>query len=966
MRRMRLVRTITRTPALLAGTLFLALSSAASQAAIRYAALTGTSAGAANGCPAWVLEGHDDDCSYDGGMPLGLGNAQWIGPVFTAGHYAPGSAPSIVSMPSPDPGPVTAPAAVLAPGGKTGIPVTRGFISIDDRDSPAAIDDVIGGTFEFGAFERNIGVGATTRQVESIGRVIHRLAPVRVSAATPNAAGGYDYVVARAGTSVDFPTLLTGATTAGGGFADDFPSEIGSQSSADAADVPYWTMPGSHGIARLDGDSAVFGTRSAATVWNYSCDDGDGAPGPLGCTTGGLNWDGDGRASFANVLLRISTNAAGDVTAASAFVVNEADLSAAAPGADSWSATTLGLAGEATSTPTAFDDRSVLVITAAPEDNETVTVDVLANDLAGTAPVVVDIVTAPAAGTATVTSAPAEPNRIQFVRNGAPEGEQVIVYRITDDEDRTAIAELHMLVTDPITCDDDEATGARNATTTVDVLANDTGFDLPPVTVTLIGTLAAGTAVVNADRTISFTPPADTGGLFSVSYRLADGSNRADFCALQVRVPALPQAIDDTNGVVRDTATVIDVLANDSEITDTPLVLAIATGPEHGEAVPDTSGARPQIRYTPAAGYTGTDAFTYTVTDADGESSAAATVALTVFGPPQTDLPSCTADAATTDPGMPVTVDVLANDTGLNALPVVVEITDYAPANAGTAVVEADNRVTFTPAAGQAGTLLVRYRTREAVNSAVQCTLSVTIDGTPAAADDSVDALNFGEEAILDLLGNDTGLVDAPLVLTLTGLPAHGTARVCAAESDDCVAFNPGTRPYVVYRYDDSAGYPATDTFRYRVTDADGDASDEATVTITPRNVPTANDDPDGSIIASEDFRTASGSVVRVDVLANDGGFLRPPLTVTIEAGSAGGSASVNADQTVTFRASEGFIGLGRFTYRITDADGATDTAMVTIVVFPAQTTDSGGSAVDPATLLVLGAVFAWRRRRAT
>ncbi len=953
---------MTRPAHLAIASLLLVSWSGATPAAVRYAGITGSTAGTANACPAWVLEGSHDDCSYHAGAPSGLGVMQWIGPVFGAGHYAPGMAPPVYVTPLPDPGPVLAPAAVLPTGGKTGIPITRGFISIDDRDSPAVIDDVIGGTIEFGAFERNVGIGPTSRHIESIGRVIHRLVPARVSSATPNASGGIDYVVAQADGGTAFPTRLSGTTSAGGGFADQFPSEVASQSSADAGDEPYWAAPGAYGLATFEGDSAAIGTRSSATVWGYSCDDGDGAPGPAGCLTGGLNWDGDSRAAFGNVLLRISTNSDGDIVEAEAFLVNEADQSVAMAGLDSWSATTLGFAGPATTTPAAFDDRNVLVISTVSPGSESVTTDVLANDVPGTAPVTVEIVTPPAAGTATVTTTP--PNRIQYQRGSTPEGEQVIVYRITDDNDLTATAELHILVTDPLTCTSDVAEGARNSTTTVDVLANDEGFDLPPVTVTLRSFPDTGTSTVNPDRSISYTPPADTGGRFTIGYRLADGSGRIANCTLQVHVPALPQALDDTVGAAVDTATSIDVLTNDLEISDTPLTLAVVTAPQHGTTVVDTAQTLPRIRYTPAAGYLGSDTFTYTITDADADTSAPASVAVTVFGAPQTDAPACTADTATTDPGVPVTVDVLANDSGLNALPLVVEVTGVSPSAAGSAVVEADNRITFTPAAGHGGGIMVGYRAREALNNPVMCVLTVTIDDQPVATDNRVDALNFGQIVLIPVLGNDSGLADRPLTLAITAAPAHGTARVCTEPSADCPGVEVGDMPLVVYRYDDAAGYPAVDTFRYRVTDADGDASGEATVTIVPRNVLTANDDPDNSVTFERDFRTASGTTSRFDVLFNDGGLLRGPITLTIEPGSTGGSARVNADSTVTFTAKEDFIGLANFTYRITDADGATDTATVTVAVYPAQENDSGGSALDGWSLLLLAVAFVCRRRR--
>lgn len=947
---------------LLALAMSLALPAAATVRYAEIAAGTAT-APAENGCPAWVLEGRGDDCSYAGGAPLDLDYSQWLGPLFSAGYYAPLNAPLVFDNAVLPPGPVTAPAPELPLGGKQGIPVTRGFIVIDDRDTPGTgIDDLVGGTLEFGAFQRNVAVSGDKRVIESIDRVIHRISPVRVSGATPNGDGGFDYVVATADGAAAYPDLLTGSTTDGGGFSDDFPSEVGSQSTADPGDTPYWTLPPSgRGIARLDGTGAVLGTGTAATVWGYSCDNGSDPPGPLGCTTNGINWDGDSRAAFSNVLLRISTDGSGSITSASAFLVGESDISATVPGNDSWVATTLDFAGAATEAPQAYDDRAILTLGL----QNSVSVDVLANDLVARRPVKsLEILTPPAEGTATVPASETTPNRIVYTKGSDTESEQTIVYRVTDDDDATATAELRVLVTDAITCEHDEATANRDESVTVDVTANDEGFDIPPVTLSIFNEPDEGTAVVNPDRSITFTPPPDTGGAFEFSYRLNDGSNRPVICLVDVRIPALPQAVDDVAGVSVDTATSIDVLANDLEISDTPLVVAVITPPQHGTATIDSTGDRPLVRYMPAAGYTGADSFSYQVTDSDGDASGVANVAVTVFGPPDNDLPACTTDTAETDRGVAVVIDVLANDTGLNAAPVSVEVVSLFPDDVASAVVNPDNTITFTPPDDDTGGLFtITYRAREALHGPVQCLARVRVDDLPVAVDNNIDALNFGKLALIRIVNNDTGLSDQPIELQITQQPAHGTLVTCQEAADNCLGFTPGGLPYVAYTYDDATGYPAVDTFRYRITDEDGDTSDEATVTITVRNAVEAEDDPDGLLTAVEDFRTAVGVPLTLDVLANDSGFLRTPINVVIEGEPAGGSAVVNSDMTVTFTPLPGYVGFGSFTYRVTDADGDSDTAAVTLFVFPGPVSDSGSSAVDPALLAALAAVLAVRRR---
>ena len=93
---------------------------------------------------------------------------------------------------------------------------------------------------------------------------------------------------------------------------------------------------------------------------------------------------------------------------------------------------------------------------------------------------------------------------------------------------------------------------------------------------------------------------------------------------------ARPLAIDDLAATSLGVPVTIDVLANDVSVFS-PVNLAsvtIGTGPVHGTAVPDP--ATGEVLYTPAPGYAGPDAFTYTYMDLAGAVSNAAAVDVTV------------------------------------------------------------------------------------------------------------------------------------------------------------------------------------------------------------------------------------------------------------------------------------------------------------------------------------------------
>ena len=105
--------------------------------------------------------------------------------------------------------------------------------------------------------------------------------------------------------------------------------------------------------------------------------------------------------------------------------------------------------------------------------------------------------------------------------------------------------------------------------------------------------------------------------------------------------PIPPTAQNDAATTPHDTPTSIDVLANDADdVALSPGALTVTTAPAHGTAAVDPATAR--VIYTPAAGFTGDDAFAYTVRDVEGATSAPATVAVTVtptVGPPPRVIP---------------------------------------------------------------------------------------------------------------------------------------------------------------------------------------------------------------------------------------------------------------------------------------------------------------------------------------
>jgi MYXO-CTERM domain-containing protein len=365
---------------------------------------------------------------------------------------------------------------------------------------------------------------------------------------------------------------------------------------------------------------------------------------------------------------------------------------------------------------------------------------------------------------------------------------------------------------------------AEDSAGTFNVLGNDTGLGNTPVTVTIVTPPGSGTAVANANGTITYTPAADFNGVVTLTYRVTDADGQNDTATVQITVTAVndtPVANNNAVTVAEDGTVNSNLLANDSGLGDGPVTVSIAAQPSNGTVVVNANGT---VRYTPRADFNGTDSYQYTVTDADGQQS---TATVTVTVQPRNDTPSAAADNTTTDEDQAVTVNVLANDSGLGDGPVSVSVTG-APTQ-GTAVAQPDGTIIFTPAPDQNGTATFTYQVTDADGQSSTAQVTIIINPTndaPVAADDEAEA-DPGQSVVIAALGNDQD-PDAGDTLAIDGvsLPANGTA----------VINGDGTITYTA-----NPGFVGTDSFTYTVSDGNG-GFDTATVQIEVG----ADDDGDG------------------------------------------------------------------------------------------------------------------------
>ncbi|MFO0871044.1 MAG: cadherin-like domain-containing protein [Pirellulales bacterium] len=282
------------------------------------------------------------------------------------------------------------------------------------------------------------------------------------------------------------------------------------------------------------------------------------------------------------------------------------------------------------------------------------------------------------------------------------------------------------------------------------VTDNDTDVDgdlLTAVPQTNVAGSHGGRFTLATDGTVTFDPHGDFEDLAvgevrttTLVYVVTDADGATDTATISVTVNGAndpPVATDDQ--VDTDAAHGVsgNVLGNDSDPDGDALVVTAVNGDSGaiGTTVLLPSGATVTMLadgsfdYSPngafdglAAGQTAIDTFTYTIQDAQGV-PATATVVVRIAG--QNDPPVAVDDTVRTPMGTPVTISVLANDTDPNGDPLAVILLDP-PAN-GTAVVNPDGTITFTPAPGFEGTTSFRYLAEDGRGGSTIATVTVEV-----------------------------------------------------------------------------------------------------------------------------------------------------------------------------------------------------------------------------------------------
>jgi hypothetical protein len=394
------------------------------------------------------------------------------------------------------------------------------------------------------------------------------------------------------------------------------------------------------------------------------------------------------------------------------------------------------------------------------------------------------------------------------------------------------------------------------------VLANDvdlTGTIVPSTFTITTPPNEGGTATFDSTTgLLSYTPAAGFVGTETLAYTVSD-SNSATSSPTTITFNVVgpgPIAVADNFTAVAGQLTQLNILANDTDATSTlnPATVVIATQPNSGATL-SVNASTGVITYLAAVSFSGTDTFTYTVSDYAGEISSPATVTVTVSAPAITGLVTTPFTGNATS-GTATTLSVLTNDTDstgtITPSSIVIVL---APNEGGKAKANTNGTITYTPASSYVGVETFAYTVKDSnglTSSATIVTMTVTapIQG-PVAANTTTGAIV-----------NSALSVNASSAVTSTAGLNLSTLAVGTTPKHGSVSVNTSTG---IITYTPASNFVGADSFTYTVFDNNGKKSNAATVNVNVGvNVGTAagNDH-------SVSFTSATGAATTVTLSRN-------------------------------------------------------------------------------------------------
>jgi hypothetical protein len=196
-------------------------------------------------------------------------------------------------------------------------------------------------------------------------------------------------------------------------------------------------------------------------------------------------------------------------------------------------------------------------------------------------------------------------------------------YRINDGTQTSASQTVALIINTPPVVGNDHYDVVEDVRFTPDaargVMANDRDAEGDPLSAQLITEPAHGTLVFQPDGSFAYEPAANYFGPDAFTYKLADWTDESEAATVNLNVIAVddppiarPNVFFGAAGATLTKSANESLLVNDTDIDSPSLSAVLVAGPQHGTLNLRADGS---FSYTPNAGFSGTDTFSYRASD---------------------------------------------------------------------------------------------------------------------------------------------------------------------------------------------------------------------------------------------------------------------------------------------------------------------------------------------------------------
>ena len=498
-----------------------------------------------------------------------------------------------------------------------------------------------------------------------------------------------------------------------------------------------------------------------------------------------------------------------------------------------------------------------------------------------------------------------------------------ITVTATDSQGATVSKTFSYIVTNPAPAAGNDAFSGIEDTPVIGAVGgNDSDPDGDDLTYSLVSGPAHGTLTFNPDGTFTYVPDPDFNsntGTDTFTYVVSDENGASATATVTLTIapvndlPVAPNVIESTP---EDTPFNGNLTGTD--VDGDTLTFSKASNPSNGTVTVNPDGS---YTYKPNPNFTGSDTFTYKVSDGNG-GEIIRTVTVNVVG--LNDNPVAVNDAFSGAEDTNLTGDLTpgtsGQDSDIDGDTLVVFDADGNAANGispvtgpahGTLVLNANGTFVYTPDVNFNGTDSFTYRISDGNGGFAEATVALTVNpanDAPVAANATLATQE--DKPFTGQLPAASDVDGDPVTYAKGSNPSHGTVVV---------------NPNGTYVYKPSPNYFGPDTFTYTVSDGKGGVT-TYTVTIL---VTAVNDAP---VAKNDSAVVRPGSSVSVPALGNDIDIDGDKLTVT-KATAGQGSVRIMPDGSISYTPRPGFAGTDTITYIVSDGHGGFATATISIVV---------------------------------